>query len=156
MLVLTRKMDQKIKIGDQITITIIRVKGQCVRLGIEAPKEVPVVRSELNRLEAPRTDDSGNGGTGGEGKMRGHSPAGMPEGTSAEPAIEMQEVQVVQPSCGPLSSAIRRTINTGAPAPSCTATAGANYRSTAVGAAPLLRRAQRLGPGVLRSLAGRW
>lgn len=47
MLVLTRKLKQQIKIGDQITVTILRVKGQTVRLGIEAPRDVRVVRSEL-------------------------------------------------------------------------------------------------------------
>jgi carbon storage regulator CsrA len=47
MLVLTRKLQEKIRIGDQITITILRTKGKSVRLGIEAPLEVPVVRGEL-------------------------------------------------------------------------------------------------------------
>jgi carbon storage regulator CsrA len=47
MLVLTRKLQEKIQIGDQITITILRTKGKSVRLGIEAPMEVPVVRGEL-------------------------------------------------------------------------------------------------------------
>lgn len=47
MLVLTRKLQEKIRIGDQITITILRTKGKSVRLGIEAPMEVPVVRGEL-------------------------------------------------------------------------------------------------------------
>ena len=47
MLVLTRKLQQKIKIGDAITVTILRVKGQTVRVGIEAPREVRVVRGEL-------------------------------------------------------------------------------------------------------------
>jgi carbon storage regulator CsrA len=47
MLVLTRKLQQQIKIGDQVTITILRVKGQTVRVGIEAPRDVRVVRGEL-------------------------------------------------------------------------------------------------------------
>jgi carbon storage regulator len=47
MLVLTRKLQEKIQIGDQITITILRTKGKSVRIGIEAPLEVPVVRGEL-------------------------------------------------------------------------------------------------------------
>jgi carbon storage regulator CsrA len=47
MLVLTRKFQQQIKIGDQITVTILRVKGQTVRVGIDAPREVRVVRGEL-------------------------------------------------------------------------------------------------------------
>ena len=48
MLVLTRKYQEKIRIGDNITITVLRMKGKAVRLGIEAPMEVPVVRGELS------------------------------------------------------------------------------------------------------------
>ncbi len=48
MLVLTRKYQEKIRIGDNITITILRTKGKAVRLGIEAPAEVPVIRGELS------------------------------------------------------------------------------------------------------------
>ena len=47
MLVLTRKYQEKIRIGDNITITILRTKGKAVRLGIEAPTDVPVIRGEL-------------------------------------------------------------------------------------------------------------
>ncbi|MFV2066367.1 MAG: carbon storage regulator [Pirellulales bacterium] len=48
MLVLTRKVHQQIQIGDQITITIVRVKGQSVRVGIDAPRDVRVLRGELS------------------------------------------------------------------------------------------------------------
>jgi len=47
MLVLTRKQRECIKIGDSITITILRVQGQAVRVGIEAPRDVRVIRGEL-------------------------------------------------------------------------------------------------------------
>src|SRR5436190_14347176 len=47
MLVLTRKYQEKIRIGDNITITVLRTKGKAVRLGIEAPADVPVIRGEL-------------------------------------------------------------------------------------------------------------
>ncbi len=47
MLVLTRKPQEKIRIGDDITITVIKTKGQGVRLGIEAPTDIPVLRGEL-------------------------------------------------------------------------------------------------------------
>jgi carbon storage regulator len=47
MLVLTRKYQEKIRIGDNITITVLRTKGKAVRLGIEAPTNVPVIRGEL-------------------------------------------------------------------------------------------------------------
>src|SRR5215204_6888040 len=48
MLVLTRKYQEKIRIGDNITITVLRTKGKAVRLGIEAPMNVPVIRGELS------------------------------------------------------------------------------------------------------------
>lgn len=47
MLVLTRKPQEKIRIGDDIVITVIKSKGQGVRLGIEAPAEVSILRGEL-------------------------------------------------------------------------------------------------------------
>ncbi len=47
MLVLTRKQNEKIRIGDSITITVLRMKGKAVRLGIEAPHDINVIRGEL-------------------------------------------------------------------------------------------------------------
>jgi carbon storage regulator len=47
MLVLTRKVLQTIQIGDDITISVLQVKGRAVRLGISAPDEVRVARGEL-------------------------------------------------------------------------------------------------------------
>lgn len=47
MLVLTRKMSQRIMIGDSIVITVVRVDRDRVRLGIEAPRELAVIREEL-------------------------------------------------------------------------------------------------------------
>ncbi len=47
MLVLSRKQQQEIVIGDNIRVTVLKVKGNTVRLGIEAPREVHVVRGEL-------------------------------------------------------------------------------------------------------------
>jgi carbon storage regulator len=47
MLILTRKIGESITIGDQIRIYVIEVKGRQVRLGIEAPTETTVYRSEV-------------------------------------------------------------------------------------------------------------
>lgn len=52
MLVLTRKLQQQIKIGEQITVTILKVKGSTVRIGVQAPREVRVVRGELPKENA--------------------------------------------------------------------------------------------------------
>ena len=47
MLVLTRKLQEQIKIGDDIVITILQIRGQAIRVGIQAPREVRVLRAEL-------------------------------------------------------------------------------------------------------------
>jgi carbon storage regulator len=47
MLVLTRKLMEKLFIGDNICVTVVRLEGGQVRLGIDAPRDVPVVRAEL-------------------------------------------------------------------------------------------------------------
>ena len=48
MLVLSRKIGDRILIGDDITITVVKVGGGSVRIGIDAPPHLPVVRKELN------------------------------------------------------------------------------------------------------------
>ncbi len=53
MLVLSRKETQRIRLGDSIVITVVRIGGDKVRLGIEAPKEMLVLRDELEPLESP-------------------------------------------------------------------------------------------------------
>ena len=47
MLVLTRKADEQILIGDDIKITLVKVRGGSVRIGIDAPKSVKIIRAEL-------------------------------------------------------------------------------------------------------------
>jgi carbon storage regulator len=49
MLVLTRKQGEQIRIGDDVVITVVRTKGKGVRLGIQAPGHVPVLRGEIAR-----------------------------------------------------------------------------------------------------------
>jgi carbon storage regulator len=49
MLVLSRKIGERILIGDQITVTVVRITGGGVRLGIEAPAEMAVIREELKK-----------------------------------------------------------------------------------------------------------
>lgn len=53
MLCLSRKSDQSIIIGDNIRITVTKVGGDVVRFGIEAPKEVSIVREELLETAEP-------------------------------------------------------------------------------------------------------
>jgi carbon storage regulator len=50
MLVLSRKKNESIVIANDIVITVVEIKGDKVRLGIEAPKDVPVHREEIYKL----------------------------------------------------------------------------------------------------------
>ena len=59
MLVLSRRESERIRLGNSIVITVVRVAGDKVRLGIEAPPEVVVLRDELEPLEH-RNSPSGN------------------------------------------------------------------------------------------------
>ena len=52
MLVVTRKTRERILIGTDVVVTIVRVRGDAVRVGIEAPKDVVVLREEVRRTEA--------------------------------------------------------------------------------------------------------
>ena len=47
MLILTRKLGESIRIGDDITLTVLSVKGNQIRLGVDAPREVEVHRQEI-------------------------------------------------------------------------------------------------------------
>jgi carbon storage regulator len=47
MLVLTRRVGERIRIGDQIVVTVMEIKGRQVRLGVEAPQEFSVHRQEV-------------------------------------------------------------------------------------------------------------
>jgi len=47
MLILSRKPDEKIQIGEKVTITIVRIKPNSVQLGIDAPRDMNIVRTEL-------------------------------------------------------------------------------------------------------------
>ena len=47
MLILTRRMGETVVIGDDVTVTVLGVKGNQVRLGVNAPKEVAVHREEI-------------------------------------------------------------------------------------------------------------
>ena len=58
MLVLSRKKDERIIIGDQITVMVIEIRGDKVSLGIDAPKEVTVHREEV--YEAIRREQQNN------------------------------------------------------------------------------------------------
>ncbi|WP_442482824.1 carbon storage regulator [Aeoliella sp. SH292] len=53
MLVLSRKESQRIRLGDSIVVTIVKIGGDKVRVGIEAPDDVLVLRDELEAWDLP-------------------------------------------------------------------------------------------------------
>ncbi|MCK7593292.1 carbon storage regulator CsrA [Pseudomarimonas salicorniae] len=57
MLILTRRVGETLMIGDQVTVTVLGVKGNQVRIGINAPKDVSVHREEI--YQRIRRDDEG-------------------------------------------------------------------------------------------------
>ena len=61
MLILTRRVGETLMIGDEVTVTVLGVKGNQVRLGVNAPRTVAVHREEI--YERIRREQEGGGGT---------------------------------------------------------------------------------------------
>lgn len=60
MLILTRRAGETVMIGSDVTITVLGVKGNQVRIGINAPKDVSVHREEIyERIQSEKTGESG-------------------------------------------------------------------------------------------------
>ena len=58
MLILTRRVGESVMIGDNVTVTVLGVKGNQVRVGVNAPKEIPVHREEI--YERIKREESNN------------------------------------------------------------------------------------------------
>ena len=56
MLVLSRKIGEQLRIGDDITVTVLKICGGRIRLGIDAPEGVRIMRGELNPLQGGTVD----------------------------------------------------------------------------------------------------
>ena len=64
MLILTRRVGEALMIGDDVTITVLSVRGNQVRIGIDAPKDVSVHREEIyNKInyDGPQVDEGSQG-----------------------------------------------------------------------------------------------
>ena len=85
MLVLTRKQQERIHIGDNVTITVVRIQGNAVRIGIEAPKDVRVIRGEIAVKDALVEREfavvSADAGLSGVNVTDRDVPIGSPRGT---------------------------------------------------------------------------
>jgi carbon storage regulator CsrA len=134
MLVLTRKTQQQIQIGNNITITIVRVTGQSVRVGIEAPQEVRVIRGELSDKPAKASQPASTDSSA--------SDASAPKAHAAPLAARCRSRMLAStPASGP-SEAHAEPV----------ACSEDRRRVPGASFAPLIRRPQRLGPASLSSM----
>ncbi|MBM3998251.1 MAG: carbon storage regulator [Planctomycetes bacterium] len=118
MLVLSRKDHQRIRIGDSITITVLRIQGNQVRIGIEAPRETRVLRGELDAHIAETPNGSGDadpagGSTNGSARSANavqelsDDPTG--EGTGEKPRLRV--IQTTADGSGNRIDRIREALN---------------------------------------------
>ena len=68
MLILTRRVDERIFIGDDITLCVLDIEGNRVRLGLEAPKDVAILREEVQQRYAVEASNDAHHSEGDEDK----------------------------------------------------------------------------------------
>lgn len=62
MLILTRRVGETLMVGDEVTVTVLGVKGNQVRIGVNAPKDIAVHREEIyERIKRERTEEEESG-----------------------------------------------------------------------------------------------
>ncbi len=112
MLVLTRKIEQEIQIGQNITIKILKVKGRSVQIGIEAPGEVRILRGEfagspktpqVNEVDPPAADASLPDGLGDSDEGAEGVPQSGPHRIEVTPGGGRQTTAASRPPCSLVS-----------------------------------------------------
>lgn len=94
MLVLTRKRDESIIIGDDIRVTVVDVRGDQVKIGIDAPRVIPVHREEIfneireNRLNKERLGEEGLGEEGRPVQSAAKAPPEHPQDVPESPPFQ--------------------------------------------------------------------
>ena len=106
MLVLTRKVAEKLYIGNEICVTVVRLDGGQVRLGIEAPREVPVVRAELLRRDATAASSFAVEAIDGLEPLPSRPRPATEAARPADPIVPAPAVRVLRPA--PLEIGSRR------------------------------------------------
>lgn len=105
MLVLSRKLNEVICVGENIKIRIVKVKGNTVRIGIEAPEEVPILRGELQFDRPDANSSSTIDSLASETKLDDESvyvlkmSAGTPTETSANPNLDTASRDILPLNC---------------------------------------------------------
>ena len=69
MLILTRRVGETVMIGDEVAVTVLRVKGNQVRLGVNAPKSISVQREEIFQRIKREGDSTQNADTAAESEQ---------------------------------------------------------------------------------------
>lgn len=138
MLVLTRKTQQQIQIGDDIVVTILQVKGNQVRVGIEAPRRTRIVRSEIR--DVPPKDRAEEGLT----LRRALARAAVRSSLPATEANEQSAESFSSPEQRDATSVDTRDQ---------WLTPLGRHRAPSASTATSIRPPQRLGPASLKSLS---
>ena len=129
MLVLSRKCHEKIRIGDSIVISIVRIEGSVVRIGIEAPRHIRVRRAELPP-HLPDAAESSQADTFAEpsplrarpaAKAAGTKDSGQNEDGQEDTATAARDSEA---RCKPLAARLRRRLPVYRGVPATAATAG--------------------------------
>ncbi len=114
MLVLSRKTRQQIQIGDNVVVTILLVKGNTVRVGIEAPRDVRVLRAELPLHEQDRGEEQSRTQPPRIAAETNASPAAEVRSPNPTPKSTMAQRAESAKGAGPVLEALRRRGGLGA------------------------------------------